>query len=62
MPMFLRPPHVDGLWGEIRQNIVKAIKRPQKNVRAVKNKEKRGVFKTALLRHPAGKFLDYSAQ
>jgi hypothetical protein len=38
-----------GLSGGIRQNIIKEIKKNRKNVRAVEQKEKHGIFEAALL-------------
>lgn len=42
------------LSGGIRQNSIKEIKRTEKNVRAVENKEKHRIFEAALLCHRAG--------
>ena len=56
MSILLRPPHFDKpfMWDSTEH--YQRDKKNRKNVRALKNKEKHGIFKAALLCRPAGKF------
>jgi hypothetical protein len=59
---FSLPPHVEGHISRDSTEHYQRDKKNRKNVRAVENREKHGIFEAALLCHPAGKFWDYSAQ
>jgi hypothetical protein len=60
--IFLKPPHVDGPFRRDPAEHYQRDKKSIKNVRALKNKEKHGIFEAVLLCRQAGEFWDYSVQ